>query len=223
MSILLVADSNVLPSLVTPINILFFENTLLGIPPKELVNLINCESLKIAKYKRKIDVDNCMHLHNECDIRCHVLCHLCENNIAVAHFDHRTTYDKHNYACCASCIIGKKYENCLICNKQNWDAIILVKYSYVHEKLPFEIHPGYFTGFLYYCDLCYDLSDDSCIMCHRKDNLIKCYHNSLCGKKTIYFCNNLDCGLKPFKNAINEKLTAFENPADRFLIEQRMI
>jgi len=221
MNILLIANSNVLPLRLVQIDISLLENTLLDIP-EELIDIISYESFKIAQYEKKLDMNHCINAHNDCGLKCHVLCHLCEINIATIFFD---AGGSHISSCCNSCYIERKYQNCIICDKYDWDNYqYIFKYEYVREILPFKTNYKYSARYIGDCNLCYDEQDESCIKCKVSNgNLIKCYHYCLQGgKKIIYFCNH-NCALSRYRDEIDEKITIFENLRDRCLIEKRVL
>ena len=76
------------------------------------------------------------------------------------------------------------------------------------------------------CPICFNNASDSCVKCNSGItdgiNLIKCQHYSVPeGKKIVYFCDDDNCSLKAYRNVIIEKLTEFDNQADRIMIERR--
>ena len=52
------------------------------------------------------------------------------------------------------------------------------------------------------------------------DNFIKAYHETIYGKKIIYFCKNAKCEIYS-KKIIHELITHFDNPDDRAYIMTR--
>lgn len=232
MSTLLIANSAILPLRLSQIDTILLKNSLLDIP-QELINLINRESFNIAQHEKRIDIDYCINAHDKFGLKCQGLCHLCKNNIVTIYHGSYKSYRNHEYSCCTDCYINEKYKNCLTCVKLNWhDYESINKFIYVTEQLPFKINSRYLITYIEACSLCYVKESESCVGCKKNKNdgvnLIKCYHYSLPhGKKIIYFCDDARCCLDRrygiILNAINEKITIFENPNDRVLIEKRYI
>lgn len=206
------------PVIMKHFNTSCFKDTLLDIP-QDLINLISQESFRIARHISTLNY--CAKTHQYYRLACHRICHICKIDMTSIACNW-----EFSHGICESCFLDKKYLHCDECAKMKWNKNeCLVKYSYapeneLHRKINFTITPGD------QCRFCFNNAYESCVKCKRDItngiNLIKCEHYCVPeGKKVVYFCDDDKCSLVRYSDVMVEKLTIFDNPMDRLMIERR--
>lgn len=204
------------------IDITIFAGTLLDVIPHDIKLIINEEVLNIIRYEKQC----CIDAHKKLGLSCCNICHLCKINMAK--FD----IEKKHWVC-SECINHKKYLKCQICVneiKSYYDAFRFhYDYEISDEELLEYVKKNKHSSVSWkQCCFCISMSDillgKYCIMCHSKcgNNFIKAYHETIYGKKIIYFCKNMNCEIYSEK-IIHELITQFDNPDDRAYIMARYV
>lgn len=203
-------------------------NTLLENIPSELLAIINFNIDKIIIKRNEKIIES----HKHFSFQTHILCHICKLNEAIFFLDKEPiSADFSKHPCCLDCVQQKKYikgnlnrdrdsncprNECGECNTVMQQLHQDIKMHYLEGakndidlliKLErcWENNSGHFD----HCPLCFPYNEyyeqKNCISCGTINNLIKCYHETIHGKRIIYICDDGYCSLNFYYDMIKVK------------------
>jgi len=186
-------------------------DTLLENIPKELLNIIEY-NINAITARRNEDI---VALHEKYGFQTHMLCHICKLHEAIFFLDKDpVASDFSTHPCCSHCINQKKYRECIECYQTMKQLHIDIKKRYVDgakddEDLLIKLGRcgANMGGRMDMCHLCFPHMDyherePYCISCGYKHNLIKCYHDTIHGKRIIYICSTYECNLLVYRSMV---------------------
>lgn len=192
---------NISDELLSIIKFDIVHGTLLENIPVELWNIIKINVNNIIITRIKTIQKN----HKTNGYNCHAICHICkmrEATFSLGKYSFELSYG--NHPCCENCVRNKCYCKCEHCNKfmdmlrNNIHNIYSDKTTNDEELLIKIERRGRYNPSIKNCPICYvyHFDEPKCYGCGNKDDLIKCFHDSIRGQRIIYFCKNPEC--KPF-------------------------